>query len=80
MNKPDPVTPRPGQKARDASAVVPMAGILLLVSPLLGLFTAGDGMFGLPATFLYVFGVWAGLILLGFWLSRKLAPRVEEDS
>ncbi|MEM7441655.1 MAG: hypothetical protein AAF393_18915 [Pseudomonadota bacterium] len=73
MTRPEKDVVRPGQKARDTAAILPIAGVLLLVSPLLGLFTGGSGAFGLPAPFLYVFGVWAGLILLGVWLSRRLA-------
>jgi len=41
-----------------------LLGAVLLNFPLLTVVDAGQRLFGLPPLFLYLFGVWAGLILL----------------
>ena len=41
-----------------------LLGVVLLNFPLLTVVDAGQRLFGLPPLFLYLFGVWAGLILL----------------
>jgi hypothetical protein len=61
------------RKLLDAAAALPLAGLALLVSPLLDVF-AGDGrVLGLPAGAVYVFAVWFGLIALAARLARRLA-------
>lgn len=69
----------PATKVRDAAAVLLILGVLLLVSPLISLFTRGSPPTGQFAPFLYVFGVWAGLIALAFVLSRHLSGPPETD-
>jgi hypothetical protein len=41
-----------------------LLGAVLLNFPLLAVVEAGQRLFGLPPLFLYLFGAWAGLILL----------------
>jgi hypothetical protein len=41
-----------------------LLGMVLLNFPLLAVVDAGQRLFGLPPLFLYLFGAWAGLILL----------------
>ena len=41
-----------------------LLGLVLLNFPLLAVVDAGRSWFGLPPLFLYLFGVWAGLIVL----------------
>jgi hypothetical protein len=41
-----------------------LLGTVLLNFPLLTVVEAGRNLFGLPPLFLYLFGVWAGLIVL----------------
>jgi hypothetical protein len=41
-----------------------LLGAVLLNFPLLAVVEAGQRLFGLPPLFLYLFGTWAGLILL----------------
>jgi hypothetical protein len=41
-----------------------LLGLVALNFPLLAVAEAGDTLFGLPPLFAYLFGVWAGLILL----------------
>ncbi len=74
MNTPEPrsnPTKGPGRRFRDLAALLPLLGILLLATPVVSIFTQSGTVFGLPATIFYVFGVWAGLILLAFGLARR---------
>ena len=41
-----------------------LLGLALLNFPLLAVVETGQSWFGLPPLFLYLFGVWAGLIVL----------------
>jgi len=57
-------------KVRDLSILLPLAGVLLLMSPVLEAFNSLKLVIGIPVIVLYIFGVWLGLIILGAWLSR----------
>lgn len=57
-------------KVRDLSVLLPLAGVLLLMSPVLQVFNSLTLIIGIPVIVLYIFGVWLGLIVLGAWLSR----------
>jgi hypothetical protein len=41
-----------------------LLGLVLLNFPMLAVAEAGETLFGLPPLFVYLFGVWAGLIVL----------------
>lgn len=69
----------PGRKARDAAALLPVAGVALLASPLAGLFAQGGDLLGLPRVYVYVFGVWLALILLARVLARRLSGAPDEE-
>lgn len=59
------------RKLRDVAALLPAVGALLLATPLLSPMTGGvEG--ALPRALVYIFGVWAVLILGAFILSRLL--------
>ncbi len=60
------------RRRRDLARLLPVAGAVLLVSPLLNLFAGGGAPFGIPAGVLYVFGVWGGLIIGAGLLARRL--------
>ncbi|MEM8788985.1 MAG: hypothetical protein AAGE76_12055 [Pseudomonadota bacterium] len=60
---------------QDRAAFVPALGVMLLVSPLLDVFGGAGLVFGMPVGFLYLFLVWAGLILLTWRLARMLGGR-----
>lgn len=62
---------RPGRRFRDVATLLPVTGILLLMTPLMVVFTQAGSILGLPAPFVYVFSVWAGLIILTFFLARR---------
>ncbi|MBD3625812.1 MAG: hypothetical protein HUJ24_10660 [Rhodobacteraceae bacterium] len=60
------------RKREDAALAVPALGVLLLVSPVMNIFTRDGTILGLPAAFVWVFAVWAFLILLTWRLTRRL--------
>ena len=67
------------RKREDAAVAVPALGVLLLISPLLNVVAGLDSLFGVPAAYVYVFTVWAGLILLTWRLARRLSGSAERD-
>ena len=72
------MTQRPRQflssrRARDRSTVLLALGIALLVSPMAGIFQLSAKLGGIPVTLIYLFAVWALLILGALLLSNKLS-------
>lgn len=66
------------RKREDAAFVVPLVGVTLLVSPILNIFSDGT-VAGLPASYVYLFAVWAGLILVTRSLARRLVRGEEQE-
>ncbi len=60
------------RKLRDGALLLPLFGAFLLVSPLITIFTGPGTFFGLPMIFVYIFGVWLGLVILARALARHL--------
>lgn len=60
------------RKLRDSALLLPIFGAFLLVSPLITVFTGATTLFGLPLIFVYIFGVWLGLVLLARAMARRL--------
>jgi hypothetical protein len=56
---------------RQRLAALGLLGVPLLTYPLLSL--PGGDLAGSPATYLYLFGVWAGLIALAAWVAERRA-------
>ena len=52
--------------------VLSLVGCLFLLPPLAGIFQLDLRLFGIPFTGLYLFGVWAALIIGCALLSRRL--------
>ena len=72
------MTRRPGQflssrRVRDRSTVLLVLGLALLVSPMAGIFQLGAKLGGIPVTLIYLFSVWALLILGALSLANKLS-------
>ena len=61
------------QGARDAATLLPVTAAILLLPPLILVFTAPVLVAGLPLIVVYVFGVWAGIVLCAWLLARNLA-------
>jgi hypothetical protein len=60
------------RRREDAAIAVPALGVLLLVSPLANIFAGKWFTWGMPATYIHVFVVWLGLILITRSLARRL--------
>jgi len=60
------------QKTREVAFFLPVAGVLLLLSPLVSLFKGDGTLFGIPVAVVYVFGVWIALIIVAVLLARRL--------
>ncbi len=79
--RPDPPRPpAPGlaeeaiarRRRRDLAAVLPLTGLVLLVSPFINTVADAGRIAGIPASVLYIFGVWIGLIIASALLARRL--------
>jgi len=62
------------RRARDASRLLPFLGLFLLLLPALWPREAGGGI-GMSQAMVFMFLVWAGLICLAAFLSRRLDDR-----
>lgn len=74
MSKPPDLAERAFRRRRrqDAALVLPIFGIVMLITPVFTIFTKDISVFGLPLPFLYVFGIWFILILLSRRMARIL--------
>ena len=73
MTPPDLAAAAAGtRKLRDGALLLPVFGAFLLVSPLIMVFSGPVTVFGLPLIFVYIFGVWLGLVLLARAMARRL--------
>ena len=78
-----------GQGARDAATVLPFVAAVLLLPPFVLIFAAPVLFGGIPLIVVYIFGVWAAIILATYLTARRLAgtraartgaaPPVEEN-
>lgn len=60
------------RKVRDQSTILLLLGLALLVSPMAGIFQIDAKLVGVPVTLLYLFAVWAGLIIGAYVLAKRL--------
>ncbi len=60
------------RKLRDGALLLPLFGAFLLVSPLITVFTGPVTLWGLPLIFVYIFGVWLGLVIVARAMARRL--------
>ncbi len=67
------------RRRQDAALVLPVFGIIMLMTPVLQLFSRDAKIFGAPLPFVYVFGMWILLIILAKRLSRLLTKGDEGD-
>ncbi|MEO0999520.1 MAG: hypothetical protein AAFW69_02770 [Pseudomonadota bacterium] len=67
------------RRLRELAGLLPVAGLLALLPPLVGLFAEPVRARGVPLILLYVFGVWIALIVGTRMLARRLAAEEEED-
>lgn len=60
------------ERVRDAAGLLPIAASIMLLPPFILLFAAPVTIAGIPLIALYVFALWAGIVLCAFFLSRRL--------
>jgi hypothetical protein len=60
------------RKARDRALILPVIGAILLLPPIARIFAIDAGIGGVPLPVIYVFAVWAALIVGAAALSRHL--------
>ncbi len=65
------------RRREDSAVAVPALGVLLLVSPAVDIFAGKWFTLGVPATYIYVFAVWLGMILVTRTLARRLIAAEE---
>jgi uncharacterized RDD family membrane protein YckC len=61
-----------GQGVRDLAGVLPYAAILLLMPPIILIFTAPVQIAGIPLIVVYLFGVWALIVAGAFVVAERL--------
>ncbi|HTN67393.1 MAG TPA: hypothetical protein VL051_14555, partial [Burkholderiaceae bacterium] len=61
-------------RASDAAVVLPLLGLFLLMPPIITLFASQLDLGGIPLIAIYVFGVWAALIVCAALLAQRLDP------
>ena len=69
---------RRSRKVREIALMLPVIGVILLLTPMLKAFTVGAEASSLTDSLLFIFGVWAALIIAAFFLSRVLLPEIRE--
>lgn len=74
MEPPRRRRPEDSERRKDTAFVLPVFGVLLLLPPLLNLFTREALVFGLPLEAVYLFAVWLALVVGAFLLSRRGGP------
>jgi hypothetical protein len=65
--------PHTPQGAVDAATVLPFVAAVLLAPPIILIFGAPVMLAGIPLILVYVFGVWAAIILAAALLARRLS-------
>lgn len=68
---------RENRGARDAAAILPFVSVVLLFPPIVYIFAAPVTVAGVPLIVLYLFGVWAAIILAACLVSHRLKPDAE---
>lgn len=63
---------RRNRKTRDRALILVLVGLALLMPPLAGIFHLESKVFAIPGTMIYVFAVWAVLIIGAARLARPL--------
>lgn len=65
---------RHSAQASDAAGVLPLFGLFLLMPPIVTVFATQLDLGGIPLIAVYIFSVWAALILCAALLARRLDP------
>lgn len=63
---------------RDMASILPVAAIVLFLPPMILVFSAPVLVAGVPLIVLYLYGIWAGIILVALLVARRLEDADEE--
>ena len=69
-----------GRRLRDLATVLPLALLLLVVPPYIRIFDQDSWLGGVPLLLVYIFGLWALVILASGLLSRGLVRHEMTDT
>jgi len=69
----------PHRKWQEAALITPVVGMFILMPPFISIFSIDASLFGIPLIVLYIFVVWALLILMTRFLSAKLMREYPMD-
>jgi hypothetical protein len=69
-----------GDRTRYAAAILPFAATILFMPPLLGVFAGPLAPAGIPLIIIYLFAVWAAIVVAAFLLARRLSHRAADDA
>lgn len=69
---------RRSRKKREVALILPVTGVILLLTPIIKSFTGGSETSPLISAMLFIFGVWALLIAAAFILSRSLISEIRD--
>lgn len=61
-------------KLESAAFLLTVAGVLLIMPPLALLFQWQMRLFGVPIEVIYLFLVWAAMVVGARWLARRMPP------
>ena len=70
---------RTGRKTRDRAFMLPLVGVVLLLPPFADIFQIDFRVAGIPFTAVYLFVVWAALIVGAMIISRQLSAAYDPD-
>lgn len=70
----------PSHRAKSAAVLLPLLGLFLLFPPFVTLFIGPARPFGIPLIVLYLFGVWAAVVLATALLVRRLQVPAAPDT
>ena len=62
------------RSARDAAVLLPFVALLLLLPPIILVFSAPLSVAGIPLIVVYLYGVWAASVFVAFLVARRLEP------
>lgn len=69
---------RQKRKKVEVALILPIIGVIMLLTPLLKVFTQTNGDTPLTNTVMYIFGIWAALIIAAFILARMLINEIRD--
>ncbi|RUM99130.1 hypothetical protein EET67_05730 [Pseudaminobacter arsenicus] len=67
------------QGLRDAATILPFAAAALLAPPLIWIFAGPTEPGRVPLIVIYIFGIWAVIILAAFLLARRIGRLTDHD-